>query len=155
MRNSGGGRIPDDAYHQTASSPDGKGAAMAMKQTLTMAGVGAEQVGYINAHGTGTPNNDLSESMALQAVFGNTPPPFSSTKAYTGHTLAAAGSIEAIYSVLALQNQMVFPNLRHKTDMSEVAFVPAKELYKRNNIQVVMSNSFGFGGNCTELLFVA
>lgn len=86
-----------DAYHQTASSPDGEGAYQAMKQALDTAGLAPEQIDYINAHGTGTANNDLSEGRAIERLFDNSPPYFSSTKPFTGHTLGAAGAIEAVY----------------------------------------------------------
>src|SRR5690606_34383369 len=97
----------NDAYHQTASSPDGRGATMAMTNALKMAGVHPSEIDYINAHGTGTNNNDESESTAIHNVFGTGKPPISSTKAYTGHTLGAAGAIEAVFSVLALQHDCV------------------------------------------------
>jgi 3-oxoacyl-(acyl-carrier-protein) synthase len=101
-----------DAYHQTASSPDGKGATIAMKNALNKAKLEPDEISYINAHGTGTKNNDLSESIAIKNVFGKTIPPFSSTKAFTGHTLAAAGAIEAVYSVLAIKNSMHFSRIK-------------------------------------------
>ena len=85
-----------DAYHQTASSPDGKGAGLAMQSAIDKAGISSNEISYINAHGTGTKNNDLSESIAIKNIFGATIPAFSSTKAFTGHTLAAAGAIEAV-----------------------------------------------------------
>ncbi|PZR15584.1 MAG: beta-ketoacyl-[acyl-carrier-protein] synthase family protein, partial [Flavobacterium psychrophilum] len=103
-------------------------------------------------HGTATPNNDLSEGRALIRAFGNNVPEFSSTKPFTGHTLAAAAAIEAVYSVLALQNGKVYPNLNFKTPMEEFDIVPQTVL-KEKEINHVLSNSFGFGGNCSTLLF--
>lgn len=142
----------NDAFHQTASSANGEGAYLAMKKALQVARIDSNDIDYINAHGTATPNNDLSEGIALERIFGTRVPDFSSTKAFTGHTLAAAGAIEAVYSVLALQHQVVFPNLHFKTPMPEVNLKPAMTLQKKN-IQHVLSNSFGFGGNCSTLIF--
>ncbi len=142
----------NDAFHQTASSDHGDGAVLAMKQALKVAGLSTDAVDYINAHGTATPNNDLSEGRAMVRVFDGKVPEFSSTKAFTGHTLATAGAIEAVYSVLALQNNVIYPNLNFKTPMQEFDLLPQTEL-KQKELQVVLSNSFGFGGNCTTLLF--
>jgi 3-oxoacyl-(acyl-carrier-protein) synthase len=141
-----------DAYHQTASSPDGKGATIAMKNALNKANLEPDEISYINAHGTGTKNNDLSESIAIKNVFGQSIPPFSSTKAFTGHTLAAAGAIEAVYSVLAIKNSMHFSGLNYNEPLAETLMHPVTEptpaLTKH-----VMSNSFGFGGNNSSLIF--
>lgn len=142
----------NDAFHQTASSPDGAGAQMAMKNAMLMAGVSPAEIDYINVHGTGTPNNDESESKAIKAIFEKAPP-FSSTKAYTGHTLAAAGGIEAVISVLAIRNRLVFPNLNYKNRMDDIDFDPVTQLVENADIRHVISNSFGFGGNNTSLLF--
>jgi 3-oxoacyl-[acyl-carrier-protein] synthase II len=142
----------NDAYHQTASSPEGYGATLAITQALAMSGLKPSQIDYINMHGTGTPNNDLSESFATKAVFGNQVPKFSSTKAFTGHTLAAAASIEAVISVLSLQNSMIFPNLNFTTAIAETGLVPETTLVK-TPLNTILSNSFGFGGNCSSLIF--
>ena len=142
----------NDAYHQTASSENGDGATLAMEKALKVAQLSTKDITYINAHGTATGNNDLSEGRAILRVFGNDVPLFSSTKAYTGHTLAAAGAIEAVYSILALQNNVVFPNLNFKTQMKEFSLTPQLEL-KEIELQTVMSNSFGFGGNCSTVIF--
>ncbi len=141
----------NDAYHQTASSDNGDGAVLAMEKALAMAGLTPNDIDYINAHGTATPNNDLSEGRAMLRVFGNAMPPFSSTKPYTGHTLAVAGAVEAIYSVLALQHNVVYPNLNFMNPMKEFDLLPQlrREEKALNN---VLSNSFGFGGNCTTLI---
>lgn len=144
-----------DAYHQTASSPEGEGAVLAMKQAFAMAKIKPEEIDYINTHGTGTTNNDLSESAAMKTIFNNQVPPFSSTKSYIGHTLAAAGGVEAIYSVLAIQHNLIFPNLNYQQPMKEFDFHPEAELISNRKIKNVLSNSFGFGGNCTELIFSA
>jgi len=142
----------NDAYHQTASSPEGKGAGLAMKQALSMADLQPEQISYINAHGTATLNNDLSEGLAIEDVFGQNIPKVSSTKPFTGHTLGAAGAIEAVFSVLALQNQLVYPNLNFKTQMKELHFKPVTKLEK-TPLNFVLSNSFGFGGNNSSIIF--
>jgi len=142
----------NDAWHQTASSPEGRGATLAITGALQKAGLTSEKIGYINAHGTATPNNDLSEATALNNVFGNNLPPFSSTKAVTGHTLAAAGAIEAVYSVLAIRDQIIFPNLNFEVPMKEKTCIPVTTLTSAK-IDHVLSNSFGFGGNTSSLVF--
>lgn len=142
-----------DAYHQTASSPDGKGATLAIDHAIRRAGITADRISYVNAHGTGTKNNDHSESVALKNVFGDRVPPFSSTKAFTGHTLAAAGAIEAVFSVLAIQNNLIFPNLNYRNPIPETGLVPVTQLETNAEVQAVLSNSFGFGGNNSSLVF--
>ncbi|WP_348822378.1 beta-ketoacyl-[acyl-carrier-protein] synthase family protein [Flavobacterium aestuarii] len=143
----------NDAFHQTASSENGDGAFLAMEKAFKVAQLKTEQIDYVNVHGTATPNNDLSEGRAMVRLFGeNKVPDFSSTKPFTGHTLAAAAAIEAVYSVLAIQNNVVFPNLNFETPMAEFNLVPQTTL-KHKNIEHVLSNSFGFGGNCSTLIF--
>jgi 3-oxoacyl-(acyl-carrier-protein) synthase len=143
----------NDAYHATAPSPDGAGACNTMTQALQMAGLEPADIGYINAHGTATQNNDLSEGLAIQRLFGMEAPPFSSTKPFTGHTLAAAGVIEAIFSIWAMQERMVIPNLHFKTGMEELAITPASQLINDISINHILSNSFGFGGSNVSLVF--
>ena len=142
----------NDAFHQTASSDNGDGATLAMEKALNVADLKPSEIDYINAHGTATGNNDLSEGRAILRIFGEEMPEFSSTKAYTGHTLAAAGAIEAVYSVLALQNNVIFPNLNFKTPMKEFSMIPQTEL-KKKELNTVLSNSLGFGGNCSTVIF--
>lgn len=142
----------NDAFHQTASSENGDGATLSMEKALAVARLQPKDIDYINAHGTATGNNDLSEGRAIIRVFGNEVPEFSSTKAYTGHTLAAAGAIEAVYAILALQNKVIFPNLNFKTPMKEFNFSPQQTL-KNKELNTVLSNSLGFGGNCSTLIF--
>ncbi|WP_271392386.1 beta-ketoacyl-[acyl-carrier-protein] synthase family protein [Aequorivita sinensis] len=142
----------NDAFHQTASSDHGDGATLAMKKALKVANLNPSDIDYINAHGTATGNNDLSEGRAILRIFKNEMPEFSSTKAYTGHTLAAAGAIEAVYSVLALQENVVFPNLNFKTQMKEFNLIPQTEL-KKKELNTVLSNSLGFGGNCSTVIY--
>jgi len=142
----------NDAFHQTASSDNGDGATLAMKKALQIADFKAEDIDYINVHGTATGNNDLSEGRAIIRVFGENVPEFSSTKACTGHTLAAAGAIEAVYSILAIQNNVIYPNLNFKTQMKEFNISPQLKL-KDKEINTVLSNSLGFGGNCSTVIF--
>ncbi|MDR1594708.1 MAG: beta-ketoacyl-[acyl-carrier-protein] synthase family protein [Prevotellaceae bacterium] len=141
----------NDAFHPTALSDSGEGPYLAMKQTLEKANISAGKVDYINLHGTGTVNNDLAESAAILRLFGDKYPALSSTKAYTGHTLGASGGIEAVFSVLALTEQKVFPNLNF-TEPMESGLIPVLKPETRR-IEHVLSNSFGFGGNCSSLLF--
>jgi len=143
----------NDAYHQTASSPEGQGAYLAMTQALELAGLSIDDISYINAHGTGTDNNDQSEATAIKRLFGEEVPPFSSTKTYTGHTLGAAAGIEAVYSILALQNQLIYPNLRFTQPIEEPALVPEISLHTNSELNHILSNSFGFGGNNSTLIF--
>lgn len=143
----------NDAFHQTASSPEGYGAYSAMMQALKTANLKPQDINYVNVHGTGTPNNDLSEGRAMIKAFNGKVPKFSSTKAYTGHTLAAAGSLEAAFSVLSLQKKVIFPNLNFQNPMHEFDLIPQVEVSKNTYIEHIMSNSFGFGGNGTVLIF--
>lgn len=143
----------NDAYHQTASSPDGAGAYLAMEKAFKISGLKPEDIDYINAHGTGTAINDLSEGTAISRMFGTNVPMISSTKAFTGHTLGACGGIEAVFSVLAIKNNYVFPNLNYKNQMQELNFKPTTEAIKDKKIEHVLSNSFGFGGNTSALIF--
>ena len=142
----------NDAFHQTASSENGEGAFLAMTQALKVANLVPENIDYINAHGTATPNNDLSESRAIIRVFGDSLPYLSSTKAYTGHTLAAAAVVEAVYSILALRNDVILPNLNFQTAMAETSIVPVTKILNKK-LQHILSNSFGFGGNCSTIIF--
>ena len=145
----------NDAYHQTASSPDGNGAYLAISKAITKSGLNPEDIDYINAHGTGTDNNDLSEGIAIERIFGNKVPPISSTKPLTGHTLGASGAIEAVLSFLSIKNKLIYPNLNFKTKIPELTFTPNIELRTNAIVRNVLSNSFGFGGNNTSLIFSA
>ena len=140
----------NDAHHQTASSDEGRGARLAMLEALKMARLRPEAISHINAHGTATLNNDSSEGAALLAVFEQIPP-FTSTKSYTGHTLAASGGLEAVFALFSLQNQEIYPTLRFNAPIAK-QLVPVTE-YQSQEIQHVLSNSFGFGGNCSTLIF--
>ena len=143
----------NDAYHQTASSPDGIGSYLAMSGALQKAGLKPEDIDYINLHGTGTQNNDIAEGTAIKRLFDPHYPKMSSTKTFTGHTLGASGGIEAVFAVLALQHGIIFPNLRLQTPMADLPFVPERALVKNVEVKHVLSNSFGFGGNCSSLIF--
>ncbi len=143
----------NDAYHQTASSPEGVGATLAMKKAIQTAGMRISDIDYINAHGTGTENNDSSESVAIQTIFSERIPQYSSTKANTGHTLAAAGAIEAVISVLSIREKLIFPNLNFDRSIDLIGSPVLK--VEEKEVKAVLSNSFGFGGNCTSLIFRA
>jgi 3-oxoacyl-(acyl-carrier-protein) synthase len=139
-----------DAYHQTASSPDGEGAYLAMEEALRTSGLKPQQIQYINAHGTGTPNNDVSESCALNRVFDGNPPYVSSTKSFTGHTTSASGAVEAVICLLAIRHRFIPSNLGWQNQMKEgITPTLGKESY---DLRYVMCNSFGFGGNDSSLI---
>lgn len=140
-----------DAFHQTASSDAGEGAYLAMNQALETAGLRPCDIGYVNAHGTATPNNDQSESMALKRIFGQAMPPVSSTKGFTGHATSAAGGIEAVISLLALQHGFVPANLGWAHPMCD-GITPSMGV-EHCPLDHVMCNSFGFGGNDSSLVF--
>ena len=149
----GGWGVANDSFHQTASSPGGDGAFTAMQAALRSARLQPREVGWVNAHGTATENNDLSEGRALVRLFGDRLPPVSSTKAATGHTMGAAGAVEAVISVLALQRGTIFPNLNFGTPMPEFDLVPVTAPRQVRGLDHVLSNSFGFGGDCAALVF--
>ena len=140
-----------DAFHQTASSADGEGAYQAMNEALSMAGLSPADIDYVNAHGTGTPNNDQSESMALQRLFGNSMPPVSSTKGFTGHTTSASGSIEAVICLLAMHHGFIPANLGWQHPM--VSGITPSMGMDGCQLHHVLCNSFGFGGNDSSLVF--
>lgn len=145
----------NDAYHQTASSPEGIGNILAMTNALKSAGLRMSDIDYLNLHGTGTDNNDLAEGKAVQTICeaqGCAVPAASSTKAFTGHTLGAAGAVEAVFSCLAIQEQCVWPHLRLEQPMTALNWQP-QTTFRRQEIRHVLSNSFGFGGNCSSLVF--
>ncbi len=139
-----------DAFHQTASSENGEGAYLAMEDALSMAGLRPEDIQYVNAHGTGTPNNDASESQAIMRVFGNSVPEVSSTKGFTGHTTSAAGSIETVICLLALQHGFTPANIGWESQ-TDGLIVPTRG-HTDVSLENVMCNSFGFGGNDSSLV---
>lgn len=142
-----------EAFHQTASSPEGEGPFQAMRQALASAGLQADDIDYINFHGTATPNNDLAEGNAVKRLFTGKMPLFSSTKAFTGHTLGAAGGIEAVLSVWSVAEGAVYPNLNFSTPIPEHGLVPVTRFQTGLRIRHALSNSFGFGGNDSTLVF--
>jgi 3-oxoacyl-[acyl-carrier-protein] synthase II len=149
--------ITADAHHMTAPHPEGEGAARAMRAALADAGLAPDDIGYVNAHGTGTPHNDAAETLALKAVLGARAPsvPVSSIKSMVGHTLGAAGAIEAAASVLTLARGFIPPtaHLRTPDPAFGLDFVPGAARALR--VGAVLSSSFAFGGNNTVLALVA
>jgi 3-oxoacyl-(acyl-carrier-protein) synthase len=141
----------NDAYHPSSNSPEGLGPYLSMKEALENSGLNASDINHINAHGTGTENNDETESRAMIRLFDKVPS-FSSTKSFTGHTLGAAGAIEAVYAILNLMHQEVYPSLLFQNPIPETGLVPVRHFAKQDILHV-MSNSFGFGGNCSTLIF--
>ena len=139
-----------DAFHQTASSENGEGAYLAMTEALAMAHLSAKDIQYVNAHGTGTPNNDQSESVSLKRVFGDEMPMVSSTKSFTGHTTSASGSIETVICILAMQHHFVPANLGWKNPM-ENGILPTMGA-QNLDLENVLCNPFGFGGNDSSLV---
>ena len=142
-----------DAFHQTATSPNGEGAYLAMKEALMMGGLQPENISYINAHGTGTGNNDECEGLAMARIFGQKMPPVSSTKSYTGHTTSAAGGVESVFSILALLHDFIPANLGYEHPMEQHNFQPVTHVQQNIQLTHVMTNSFGFGGNNTSCIF--
>lgn len=140
-----------DSYHASSLSPEAFGPGLAMQTALEKSGLLPGNIDYINAHGTATENNDLVESMAMKNVF-TLVPPFNSTKCLTGHTLGAAGALEACISLISLKEQKIFPAINFTTPISETGLLPVTRL-TRSSLNHVMSNSFGFGGNCSSLIF--
>ncbi len=141
-----------DAHHATAPHPEGAGAAQAMQAALRRAGLEPSAIDYVNAHGTGTRDNDIAESKALKTVFGSGVPPVSSTKRFFGHALAASGAIEAAVCVEALRRQEIPPNPGYSAIDPAIGFEPVTTL-RAAPLRHVMSNSFGFGGNNAVLIF--
>jgi 3-oxoacyl-(acyl-carrier-protein) synthase len=141
----------NDAYHPSSISPEGLGPFLSMKEALESSGLNAGDISYINAHGTGTENNDETESRAMIRLFEKVPP-FSSTKSFTGHTLGAAGAVEAVYSILTLIHQELYPSLSFQNPIPETGLIPVLRFTKKP-VHHIMSNSFGFGGNCSTLIF--
>jgi len=141
----------NDAYHPSSLSDEGDGPYLSMQGALKLANLTADKIDFINAHGTGTENNDQVESRAMIRLF-ETPPAFASTKGSIGHTLGAAGAIEAVYSILSLVHQEVYPNLHFNNQITAAGLTPVTT-YKKMPVNHVMSNSFGFGGNCSSLIF--
>ncbi|MBQ0053099.1 MAG: beta-ketoacyl-[acyl-carrier-protein] synthase family protein [Bacteroidales bacterium] len=145
----------NDAYHQTASSPNGDGAYMAMKKALETSGLETGRIDAIIAHGTGTPNNDAAETQAFVNLFGSNIPPFISTKAYTGHTLAASGSLNAVIACLCIKHGFLPASLNFNNPMDEGLPVPQSTFNNKIRIRNMLTNAFGFGGNCSSIILSA
>lgn len=141
----------NDAFHPSSLSAEGLGPVAAMQAALASANLNANDIDFINAHGTATENNDEVESVSMKKAFQHVPS-FASTKGNTGHTLGAAGAIEAVYSILSLINQEVYPALQFAESIKETGLTPVLS-FEKKSLRHVMSNSFGFGGNCTSLIF--
>ena len=142
-----------DAYHVTSPHPDGEGMARAMRAALAAAGVAPGAVGYVHAHGTATPQNDRIEARAIRAVFGEGRVLVSSTKSMIGHTMAAAGALEAVATVQALAHELIPPTANLRTPDADVAFDCVPRVAREVGVDVAISNSFGFGGQNVTLLF--
>jgi len=141
----------NDAFHASSLSEDAIGIVLAMKSALESAKISSNQIDYINTHGTATENNDYSELLGITKIF-NEIPPFNSTKSYTGHTLAAAGALEAIFSILSINNSELYASLNVETPVKTFDAEPINTFKENVNIDYVLSNSFGFAGNCTSLI---
>ncbi len=142
----------NDAFHTSTISDNAVGVISAISQALKSANLDPNKIDYINTHGTGTENNDFVELTGLSKIF-NKIPPYNSTKSYTGHTLGAAGAIESIFSILSIINNELYPSLNINTPISQFNLSPVKKYETGVDINYVLSNSFGFGGNCTSLIF--
>jgi 3-oxoacyl-[acyl-carrier-protein] synthase II len=144
-----------DAYHITAPSPNGEGATKCMSFALADAGISPDQIDYINAHGTSTPLNDLAETIAIKTVFSDHAYkiPISATKSMTGHLLGAAGSAESIFTILTLRDGIIPPtiNLENPDPQCDLDYVPNES--RERDVEIGMSNSFGFGGTNAVLIF--
>ena len=141
----------NDAFHASSLSEEGEGPYRVMKDALSNAKLDAAEIDFINAHGTATENNDQVESVAMLRLFEKVPA-FASTKSYTGHTLGAAGAVEALYCILNLTGQELFPGLHFKKPIPGLGLEPV-QAHKKTPLTHIMSNSFGFGGNCSSLIF--
>jgi len=143
-----------DSFHRTRSSPDGKPIIGCVRKALTDAGMGVEQIDYINAHGTGTPENDKMEYLGISTVFGERTAqiPVSSNKSMVGHTLSAAGAVEAVFSLLTLEHQRIPPTINYDIPDPAIPFDVVPNTARDAKVTAVMSNSFGFGGQNASLI---
>ena len=142
-----------DAYHTSSISDDADGVVYAIRQALNIASLSPNDIHYINAHGTGTGNNDKAEVVGFSTIFGSKIPPFNSTKSYTGHTLGASGGLEAIYSIFSIKYGELYPSLNFETPIEEPYGLAPIRCYQNDvEIRNVLSNSYGFSGSCTSLV---
>ena len=135
-----------DSFHRTRSNPDGGAIIGAMRTAIADAGLQPGDISYVNAHGTGTPENDKMETLGMRAVFGEAPPPISSNKSMIGHTLSAAGAIEAVASLLTIRDGMLPPTINHETPDPAIPLDVVPNAARAARVERVLSNSFGFGG---------
>lgn len=142
----------NDAYHPSTLSENADGPLLAMTQALELAGLVPGDIDFINTHGTGTENNDEVESRAMISLFNSKVPAFASTKSNVGHTLGASGAVEAVYCIFNLLYQEIYSSLNFKEPIAGTGLIPVQK-YSKASINNVMSNSFGFGGNCSSLIF--
>jgi 3-oxoacyl-[acyl-carrier-protein] synthase II len=144
-----------DAYHLTGTPPDGLGASLGIQRALDDAGIKPEQISYVNAHATSTHQGDISEMIGLQKVFGSLPVPISATKSMTGHLLGAAGAVESVICVLAVQQDIIPPTINTKDIDDELPaglnLVLGKAL--RQRVDYAVNNTFGFGGHTATSIF--
>jgi 3-oxoacyl-(acyl-carrier-protein) synthase len=144
----------NDAHHPSAMSDEAIGAILCMHEAIKSAGIEPSQIDFINTHGTGTGNNDLVESFGMTKIFEKVPP-YCSTKSYTGHTLGAAGAVEAVFSILSILHSEIYPSLRVEIPVQAYPIAPVSSLIQNVPVRYVLSNSFGFGGNCSSLVLAA
>ncbi|WP_431270422.1 beta-ketoacyl-ACP synthase [Dankookia sp. P2] len=135
-----------DSFHRTRSNPDGAAIIGAMRAAIADAGLEPKDIDYVNGHGTGTPENDKMETLGMRAVFGEQVPPISSNKSMIGHTLSAAGAIEAVFSLLTIRDGMLPPTINHETPDPAVGLDVVPNVARAAKVSRVLSNSFGFGG---------
>ena len=147
--------LTGDAYHLTSPAPNGEGGARSMKMALKNAGVAPEQVSYINAHGTSTPIGDVYETMGIKSIFGDHAKKMmvSSTKSMTGHLLGAAGGIEAVYTLMAMDKGVVPPTINYTEPDPDCDLDYVPNTAREAKLEYAMSNNFGFGGTNATLLF--
>jgi 3-oxoacyl-[acyl-carrier-protein] synthase II len=141
-----------DNFHRTRSNPDGGAIIGAMRAAIADAGLQPGQIDYVNAHGTGTPENDKMETLGMRAVFGDAPPPISSNKSMIGHTLSAAGAIEAVFSLLTIRDGRLPPTINHETPDPAIPLDVVPNVARDARVTHVLSNSFGFGGQNVSLV---
>ncbi len=146
-----------DDFHRTRSRPDGSAVIGTLRQTLDDAGLAPDEIDYVNAHGTSTPENDKMEAMSLEAVFGERmrSVPISSNKSMIGHTLTAAGAIEAIFSIRTMEDGVLPPTINYKTPDPAIPFDVVPNVAREAQVSAVLSNSFGFGGQNACLVLTA
>ena len=144
-----------DSFHRTRSNPSGDAIVGAMRSAIADAGLEPGQIDYVNAHGTGTPENDKMETLGMRAVFGDAPPPISSNKSMIGHTLSAAGAIEAVFSLLTIRDGRLPPTINYKTPDPAIDLDVVPNEAREAKVERVLSNSFGFGGQNVCVVFGA